>query len=954
MSLTRIAALAVIVLVAATFPSDTSLAAKFAPTFQEHLDGLGDNQVTAALIILHAQPDLKNLEQRLGVSETTRYARHKLILTQLQDFASKKQAAIKLLLESGLDDGEVRSFETFWLTNVIEVVATKRFIISLAERQDIKLIAPDLPPPSIPTPAPDAEIGAIRDGNGVGIGLQVIAAESVWALGYNGTGRLIATLDTGVDGFHPALSSSYRGNHGYPAKECWFDPIYQEDYPHYEPSATVAYAHGTNTMGILVGKDDLTGDTTGVAWGAQWISAMVVDIPGSSYLQALQWAADPDGDPNTLHDVPDVLSNSWGYREENLGCEEVFWNAIDNLEALGVIAFFAAGNEGASGLRNPANRASTPYNCFSVGAIDPYDPSFSIWAQSSRGPSDCDGVSIKPEVTAPGYQVPTAHVDGGYVSSTGTSFSTPHVAGAAALLRQYNPNATADQVKHALMYSALDLGDPGEDNTYGMGLIDLPAALALMPTTTAPNVYVDSLGYGELTPGASVEAVVLLRNAGLGVLDVVGQLHCADQRVTILNGVATFGDLPKNGAVDNQDYPFVLSFGQDILEGTVISVDLWLAADAGSYQDTLQLYFTVGTPVARQTYTHVTDSCQFTISNYGTYGLASNSAVPAGGHGFQYPAGGSNSLYQCGLLLGVDSNHVSDGIANLLFSVDEDFAVSPGGNIEVLTSKYGMNAFTTSGFDDAAAQRPIGLAVKQRTRSYAADSLANLVILEYQIGNRTAVPLEGIFVGLYFDWDFPYGLGSRDRTGYAADYSLGYMWDESGADYRGTAVLGAAGPSGFLAIDNSELIYDGISEPEKYSFLTADFSNTEIPFSTDQSYCIASGPLSLAPSQIDTVAFVVVAAANLGRLQQLAESANAIYGISICGDANGDAIVNITDAVYLIQYIFSGGSEPDPYEAGDVNCDGIVNITDAVYLISYIFSGGYPPCDTDGDGIPDC
>ncbi|MFH2056622.1 MAG: dockerin type I repeat-containing protein [bacterium] len=73
-----------------------------------------------------------------------------------------------------------------------------------------------------------------------------------------------------------------------------------------------------------------------------------------------------------------------------------------------------------------------------------------------------------------------------------------------------------------------------------------------------------------------------------------------------------------------------------------------------------------------------------------------------------------------------------------------------------------------------------------------------------------------------------------------------------------------------------------------------------------------------------------------------------------CGDANGDAIVNITDAVYLIQYIFSGGAEPDPYESGDANCDSIVNITDAVYLISYIFSGGYPPCDTDGDGIPDC
>ncbi len=73
-----------------------------------------------------------------------------------------------------------------------------------------------------------------------------------------------------------------------------------------------------------------------------------------------------------------------------------------------------------------------------------------------------------------------------------------------------------------------------------------------------------------------------------------------------------------------------------------------------------------------------------------------------------------------------------------------------------------------------------------------------------------------------------------------------------------------------------------------------------------------------------------------------------------CGDADGSGFVNITDAVYLIQYIFNGGPEPDPYEAGDANCDGTVNITDAVYLITYIFGGCPEPCDTNGDGIPDC
>ncbi|TFH65657.1 MAG: hypothetical protein E4G91_01675 [Candidatus Zixiibacteriota bacterium] len=64
----------------------------------------------------------------------------------------------------------------------------------------------------------------------------------------------------------------------------------------------------------------------------------------------------------------------------------------------------------------------------------------------------------------------------------------------------------------------------------------------------------------------------------------------------------------------------------------------------------------------------------------------------------------------------------------------------------------------------------------------------------------------------------------------------------------------------------------------------------------------------------------------------------------VCGDANHDATVDISDAVYLIAYIFSGGSAPSPLLAGDANCDAAVDISDVVYLIAYIFSGGVAPC----------
>ena len=63
------------------------------------------------------------------------------------------------------------------------------------------------------------------------------------------------------------------------------------------------------------------------------------------------------------------------------------------------------------------------------------------------------------------------------------------------------------------------------------------------------------------------------------------------------------------------------------------------------------------------------------------------------------------------------------------------------------------------------------------------------------------------------------------------------------------------------------------------------------------------------------------------------------------GDANRDAAINLADAVYLINYVFKGGSAPDPVNAGDANCDLAVNLADAVKIINYVFKGDTPPCD---------
>jgi len=60
----------------------------------------------------------------------------------------------------------------------------------------------------------------------------------------------------------------------------------------------------------------------------------------------------------------------------------------------------------------------------------------------------------------------------------------------------------------------------------------------------------------------------------------------------------------------------------------------------------------------------------------------------------------------------------------------------------------------------------------------------------------------------------------------------------------------------------------------------------------------------------------------------------------VAGDANNDETVNVSDVVYLINYLFIGGPPPVAFPSGDVNCDGKINASDVVYLINYLFIHG--------------
>jgi subtilisin family serine protease len=388
----------------------------------------------------------------------------------------------------------------------VVVWATKAELLSLAQRADVDLIESNFRATLIEE-VDRAYTGSPTLGIGVTNSLRAINADRVWnELGITGAGTIVANLDTGVEGTHPALSARWRGNTE-PASECWRDALgggttFPQD----------SNGHGTHTMGTMCGLGAATGDTVGVAPGAVWIADNAINQGvGSAFdndvVDAFQWFANPDGNVNTTDDVPDVVQNSWGIDARFGGgyqdCDARWQTVILNCEAAGVVVTFSAGNEGpgAQTHRSPANIATTPTTNFSVGAVDAENFGFPypIASFSSRGPSDCDGTSIKPEVSAPGVSVYSSYVGGGYARLSGTSMAGPHVAGVVALMRQANPNADVQTIKTALMNTARDEGTAGEDNTYGWGVIDAYAAVqAVMgPDVTPPTVTVVAPNGGE-------------------------------------------------------------------------------------------------------------------------------------------------------------------------------------------------------------------------------------------------------------------------------------------------------------------------------------------------------------------------------------------------------------------------------------------------------------------------
>ncbi|MFG1610983.1 S8 family serine peptidase [Actinoplanes sp. NPDC049265] len=299
-----------------------------------------------------------------------------------------------------------------------------------------------------------------------------IGAPAAWQAGLTGAGVTVAVLDTGVDAGHPDLA-------GKVATAVSFTD---------NPATTDEYGHGTHVASIIAGTGAASGGRyKGVAPDAVIASGKVCEPQGcteSAILAGMRWAAADLRAP--------IVNMSLG-GPDSPGVDPLE-AAVDTLTAeYGTLFVIAAGNDGNDA---PVASPASADAALAVGAID-RDGALAGFSQT--GPRLGDH-ALKPDVTAPGVDIVAARAAGtelgepvgdAYITLSGTSMATPHVAGAAALLRQQHPGWGAGFLKPTLMGTARR---NAALTTFeqGAGLIDVAAAI-IQPVSADPP----GLSFGE-------------------------------------------------------------------------------------------------------------------------------------------------------------------------------------------------------------------------------------------------------------------------------------------------------------------------------------------------------------------------------------------------------------------------------------------------------------------------
>lgn len=738
---------------------------------------------------------------------------------------------------------------------------------------------------------------------------EVIRSYDAWNITRSSEDIVIGIVDSGIDPNHPdlidkkAINEDEIPDNGIDDDEDgYIDNVWGWDFigddinsgeQDNDPSEDEeeGTSHGTLVAGCAVAEADNGTGIAGVGFNAKFLvtkHSYAGDTANSIYAgyQGIAYMADQQ---------VDIINLSFGGPGRSQFVQDLIDYAVLDQ---GCLVVASAGNDGTEAANYPA----AYHHVLSVAATD---------ADDLKAGFSNTGYTV--DLSAPGTGILTTAIGGNYLTVQGTSFASPIVAGAAALVKAVYPEMSGLQIGEILRVTAdssLYQQANNPQNQLGKGRLDIVNAL----TQQFPSIRIQNSMIANTDGNTPQEGDTVVVSADFvnylwpssGALTAT--MTTFNSYVQILQNQVQLGSIVMGDSASNETSPFRFVISEDTPENT--SIDLLITYNDGDYTD--YEYISI---LVNPSYLNIQENRIATsISSRGRIGYQDNSLDErAEGLGFIFEE--TNLLFEMGLMLGTSADQLSDAVRsepdqnpeNDFRSLEKIRRQQPG--------RYAYSEVIGS-FDDSGARSASShVTVGFRSMVWIEDPDDNYVIVQYTIHNDGEDSLKNFYAGLYADWDIGAG-GGEDRADWDSINNLGYVYSapEEARLFAGLQEL--SGRPNYFAIDNDNNIenspfgvYDGFSNEEKFRSLSEGIGREQAGFSTDSgndvSHTVASGPYEIAPGDSIRIAFALHGALSMEELltsaaaaqdqyddifqvsEPIAEAVSVCYGDSVILQASG-------------------------------------------------------------------
>ncbi len=465
-----------------------------------------------------------------------------------------KGAAPRTLRMAGVASTEATSR---LMRSVVTTQPGRTALVAAALRADpnVLVVVPDAKMSLLDWPDDGSPSDPLFGGQG---DLAQIGVPDAWHTTTGDPSVVVAVIDSGVDLTHPDLDG--------------VSVVAPRNVVYNSSDVTDEVGHGTHVVGTIVAETDNGVGVAGIAPKSKLMPIKVADADGflsfSDILDAVDWARDNGAD---------IINMSLGGQlsSEQVALAQPTFTAA---RAAGILMVAAAGNDGLPYRMYPASFNGV----VSVSAVDSHDKI-----------ADFSNTGRAIDIAAPGVDLISTVPGGGYDRYSGTSMASPHVAGVAALTWAARPGLAVDELEAVLRASAVDLGDPGHDTTYGDGRVDAAAALTEAVPDPLPN----------LDPPPSGAPLTIKIVAPTSRVNQTGSTYTVEVAITgeVVDSVALLGSWPQiNGHCRNNKDPHVrnIPFGPTIeltnlRSGRCYMVIVAAVDEDGNYADAVSPYIRI-------------------------------------------------------------------------------------------------------------------------------------------------------------------------------------------------------------------------------------------------------------------------------------------------------------------------------------------------------------------------